>query len=30
MLKVNGTNIFDIQIVSAATNCKKIRQFNNK
>ena len=30
MLKVNNTNIFDIQIVSAATNCKTILLFNDK
>ena len=30
MLKVNNANIFDIQLVSAATNCKTILLFNDK
>ena len=30
MLNVNNTNVFDIQLVSAATNCKMILLFNDK
>ena len=30
MLKVISTNVFDIQLVSAATNGKTIRLFNDK
>ena len=30
MLKVNNSNIFDIQLVSAAANCKTILLFNDK
>ena len=30
MMKVNNTNIFAIQLVSAATNCKTILVFNEK